>query len=214
MTLEESSTSITPSDITCHNVLAIAEVNVELDLDKVVKNFKNAEYDPAKFNCVRVRDWKRGCTVAIFSSGKLQVTGASNPEDAKRAMRVIAYRLKHKLGYSEVIFSNVKIDNILATFDIGTKMDLYGISRDSDITCTYMPSQFAAAVVREVKTGVVIDVFASGKMNIKGKESLENLCAGVNEVMPKIARHICDRLEDSEHDSDENDYDGKRPKLG
>ena len=205
---DESSTRITPADITCHNVLAMCEVNVELDLDKVVGFFKNAEYDPAKFNCVRVRDWKRRCTVAIFSSGKLQVTGAADPEDARRAMRVAAYRLKHKVGYIDLVFSNIKIDNILATFDICTKMDLYGISRDPDITCTYMPSQFPAAVVREVKTGVVIDVFASGKMNIKGKESLDNLCAGVNEVMPKIARHICDRLEDA-HDED----DSKRVKI-
>lgn len=209
---EESSTCITPSDITCHNVLAISEVNVDLDLDKVAKNFKNVEYDPSKFNCVRVRDWKRKCTVAIFSSGKLQVTGASNPGDARKAMKVVAYRLKHKLGYSDIVFSNVKIDNILATFDIGTKMDLYGISRDPEITCTYMPSQFAAAVVREVNTGVVIDVFASGKMNIKGKDSLENLCAGVNHVMPKIARHICDRLEDLDED-DNHHNDTKRSRL-
>ena len=209
--VDNTSTSITPSDITCHNVLAIAELNTELDLDKIVRLFKNSEYDPSKFNCVRVRDWKRKCTVAIFSSGKLQVTGASNPDDARRAMKVVAYRLKNKLGHSEIVFSNLKIDNILATFDIGTKMDLYGISRDQEITCTYMPSQFAAAVVREVQTGVVIDVFASGKMNIKGKESLENLCNGVNQVMPKIARHICDRLEDLEEIGEDKVKDEENP---
>ena len=203
--MEETTTEIKPSDLVCHNVLAIAEVNVDLDLDRVIMGFKNAEYDAAKFNCVRVRDWTQKCTVAIFSSGKLQVTGAANPTDARAALKFVAYRLKTRLGYSEIIFSNLKIDNILATFDIGTRMDLYGISRDPAITCTYMPSQFAAAVVREVKTGVVIDVFASGKMNIKGKDSLERICLGVNELMPLIAKHICERLEDVQDDSKEDE---------
>jgi TATA-box binding protein (TBP) (component of TFIID and TFIIIB) len=187
-------------------------VNVELDLDKVISKFKNAEYDSAKFNCVRVRDWANKCTVAIFASGKLQVTGASNPEDARRALKFVAYRLKNKIGYSNIVFSNLKIDNILATFDIGTRMDLYGISRDPEITCTYMPSQFAAAVVREVKHGVVIDVFASGKMNIKGKDSLENICVGVNELMPKIAKHICASLEEPA-DQEQHQEDSKKIRL-
>jgi len=211
---EIDSTEIKPSDLVCHNVLAIAEVNVELDLEKVISGFKNAEYDSAKFNCVRVRDWTHKCTVAIFASGKLQVTGASNPENAKTALKFAAYRLKNKIGYSEIIFSNIKIDNILATFDIGTRMDLYGISRDPLITCTYMPSQFAAAVVREVRlgTGVVIDVFASGKMNVKGKDSLEKICIGVNELMPKIAKHICESL-DHDDGIDHGTADTKRTRL-
>ena len=184
---------IQPSDLTCHNVLAIAEVNIPLDLSKVVREFKNAEYDDAKFNCVRVRLWKYGCTVAIFTSGKLQVTGASNPENAKLALKTVAYRLRQKFG-ADVVFSSYRIDNLLATFDIGSRMDLYGLSRDPQLTVTYMPSQFAAAVVREITTGVVIDVFSSGKMNIKGRGDLTRICAGVNKLMPEIAKHLCEEL--------------------
>lgn len=196
-------TTIRPEDLVCHNVLAIAEVNCALDLGKVVRGFKNAEYDASKFNCVRVRLWKRKCTVAIFSSGKLQVTGASDPVQARLALLQTAYRLKTKLGFP-VIFSNLKMDNILCTFDIGKKMDLFGISRNPEIVCTYMPSQFAAAVVREKNSGVVIDVFASGKINIKGRESLEKICSGINAVMPLIARHIClDLFEDDENYQDQ-----------
>lgn len=187
--------TIRPEDLVCHNVLAIAETNCALDLAKVVAGFKNAEYDASKFNCVRVRLWRHKCTVAIFSSGKLQVTGASDLKNAKMALMKCAYRLKTKLGYSDIAFSNLRMDNILCTFNIGSKMDLLGISRDQTITCTYMPSQFAAAVVREVSTGVVIDVFSSGKMNIKGKESLERICTGINILMPKIAKHICQQLD-------------------
>ena len=196
MTEDDSSLIISPNDLVCHNVLAIAELNCLLDLAKVVRKFKNAEYDASKFNCVRIRSWKHKCTVAIFSSGKLQVTGASDPGAARMALKECGYRLKTKLGYSDIIFSNLKMDNILCTFDIGTKMDLFGISRDPELTCTYMPAQFAAAVVRT--PGVVIDVFASGKMNIKGKESIEKICEGVNLLMPKISKHICQSLEDED----------------
>lgn len=190
------SITITPADLTCHNVLAIAEVNATLNLSRVVRVFKNAEYDDSKFTSVRVRMWKYGCTVAIFSSGKLQVTGAAKPTDAHTALKVVAYRLK-KFVDPSIQFSNVRFDNILATFDIGSRMDLFGLSRDAALTVTYMPSQFAAAVVRETSgTGVVIDVFGSGKMNIKGKEGLERVCQGVNLVMPKIVKHLCQQLEE------------------
>jgi transcription initiation factor TFIID TATA-box-binding protein len=190
---------IRPSDLVCHNVLALAEVNRSLNLEKVVRYMKHAEYDDTKFSCVRVRLWKYRCSVAIFSSGKLQVTGAETPEDAHNALRFIAFRLKNLCASDPkgdpVIFSNFRIDNVLATFDIGSKMDLYGLSRDPDLTVTYMPSQFAAAVVREVSSGVVVDVFSSGKMNIKGKGTLDRICKGVNMLMPKIARHLCEDLE-------------------
>jgi len=60
-----------------------------------------------------------------------------------------------------------------------------------------MPSQFAAAVVREVSgTGVVMDVFGSGKINIKGRGGLEKVCEGVNILIPSIIRHLCETLED------------------
>lgn len=190
------SIEIHPSDLVCHNVLALAELNSELDLSRTVTCFKNSEFEPTKFNCVRTRDWANRCTISVFASGKLQATGASHPDSARKALLQAAHRIRAKLELRDVIFSNLRFENILATFDIGTKMDLYGLSRDPDITCTYMPSQFAGAVVREVKlgTGVVVDVFASGKMNVKGKESLDRICLGLNSLMPLIARHICDTL--------------------
>jgi TATA-box binding protein (TBP) (component of TFIID and TFIIIB) len=187
---------IKPSDLVCHNVLAIAETNVQLNLVKVIRVFKNAEYDETKFACVRVRLWKYRCTVAVFSSGKLQATGASHPDDAHIALKFIAYRLKKHLD-PNIAFSNLRFDNMLATFDLGTKMDLLGLSKDPSLTVTYMPSQFAAAVVREVTgTGVVMDVFSSGKINIKGKIGLDKICEGVNILMPRIIHHICESLED------------------
>lgn len=189
----EVDVEIRPADLVCHNVLALAEVNRTLDLSKVVGWMKHAEFDDTKFSCVRVRLWQFRCSVAIFSSGKLQVTGASTPEDAHDALRFVAFRLQKFLGAS-IVFSNFRIDNVLATFDIGSRMDLYGLSRDTQLTVTYMPSQFAAAVVREISTGVVIDVFSSGKMNVKGRGDLERICKGVNILMPNIARHLCEDL--------------------
>lgn len=186
--------TITPKDLVCHNVLAIGQVNIPLDLSKVVRLFKNAEYDDSKFNCVRMRLWKFRCTVAVFASGKLQATGASSTEDAHVALKYVAYRLKSI--FPSVIFSGFKIDNLLATFDIGARMDLLGLSRDPSLTVTYMPQQFAAAVVREVsqQTGVVVDVFSSGKMNVKGRGGMENVCKGVNLLMPSIVKHLCEEL--------------------
>lgn len=191
---EDIDIEIKPSDLVTHNVLAMAEVNRSLDLEKVIKLMKRSEYDQQKFNCVRVRLPKPRCTVSIFSSGKLQVTGARSPEEGHYALKFIAFRLKKLYGDNSVIFSGFKIENLLATFDIGSRMDLHGLSQDKGLTVTYMPSQFAAAVVREVTRGVTVDVFSSGKMNIKGRGSMDNICKGVNMIMPGIAKHMCEEL--------------------
>ena len=186
---------IKPEDVVCHNVLAHAETHCPIDLKEAVKIFRNAEFDPSKFACVRIRYWSPACTVSIFANGKLQATGARTVEDAKLAMKKAAYRLLTVGQNTKVRFTGFKAENILATMDFGQPVNLLGLSRDKEIVCTYEPTRFSAVVVRDpTGSGVTIDVFSTGKVNIKGNGSVENLCSVVTRIAHIIKRHFCETL--------------------
>ena len=187
---------VKPKDVICHNVLALAETHCPIDLPSAVTVFRNAEYDPTKFSCVRVRYWNPACTVAIFSNGKLQATGAKTIEDARLAMKKVAYRLLTLGQNPKVRFTAFRAENILATMDVGVAINLLGLSKDKELVCTYEPTRFSAVVIRDPSgSGVTIDVFSTGKINLKGNGSLENLCTCVSKVIHVIERHVCQTLD-------------------
>ena len=187
---------VLPSNIVCHNVLAHADLHCGIDLKAAVKIFRNAEYDPVKFACVRVRYWQHGCTVSIFSNGKVQTAGGKSTEEARLALKKAAYRLKTKGVNDKVRFTGFRVENILATMDLGVSMNLLGLSRDREIVSTYEPTRFSAVVIRDpAGSGVTIDVFSTGKVNLKGSESTDKLCTAVNKVMHILQRHACEALE-------------------
>lgn len=186
---------ITPRDVVCHNVLAHAETHCPIELKDAVTIFKNAEYDPSKFSCVRIRYWNPACTVSIFANGKLQATGARTVEDAKLAMKKAAYRLLTTGQNPKVKFTGFRAENILATMDLGQPMNLLGLSRDKEIVSTYEPTRFSAVVIRDpTGSGVTIDVFSTGKVNIKGNGSVEHLCSVVSKIAHVLKRHFCETL--------------------
>jgi transcription initiation factor TFIID TATA-box-binding protein len=188
-------TEITPEDVVCHNVLAHAEMHCLVDLKEAIKVFRNAEYDPGKFSCVRIRYWNPACTVSVFANGKLQATGAKTIEDARLAMKKAAYRILTVGGNHKVRFTGFRAENILATMDLGEPINLMGLSRDKEVVCSYEPTRFSAVVIRDpTGSGVTVDVFSTGKVNLKGNGSLENLCNVVTKILHVLKRHVCETL--------------------
>ncbi|EER15847.1 TATA-box factor binding protein, putative [Perkinsus marinus ATCC 50983] len=192
----DSGLGVSTEDIFCQNVLAHANLNTTFELTQIVKGFRNAEYDPSKFPCVRIRYWRPQCTIAVFRSGKIQATGAASPEDARLAMHRTAARLKARMNCERVKFSDFTCDNILATYDLGSTMNLLGLSRAPAFAnvVAYEPSRYPAVVLRDPGRGVTVDVFSTGRVSMKGKTSIENLCDALNEMLPHILDYRCESL--------------------
>jgi TATA-box binding protein (TBP) (component of TFIID and TFIIIB) len=181
---------ITVGELTTHNVLAHADTHCSINLKQAVRIFPCSEYDPSKFQSVRIK--LEDGSVSVFSTGKLQITGARSVAGAKSVLKKVAYRLKQKLPSlkSNVKFSSFRAENILATMDLGFPVNLVGLSRDPLLVTAYEPSRFAAVVIRDPgDTKVTVDVFSSGKVNLKGGVSVENLCSAVNKCLNVIAKY-------------------------
>eukprot|EP00911_Craspedida_sp_UC1_P000260 UC1_evm1s199 len=152
------------------NIVATVNLNTKLDLRHIALHVRNAEYTPKRFAAVIVRMRVPHTTALIFSSGKMVVTGGKSEEDAWKAARRFA-RIVQKLGYTDVRFTDYKVQNMVGSCDCKFPIRLEGLAAAHQIFCIYEPEVFPGLVYRMVEPKLVLLVFVSGKIVITGAKS-------------------------------------------
>lgn len=148
------------------NLVATAEVSQPIPLVRLA-NQKQFLYDRAIYHCAYLKDKKTSAKVAIFSSGKMICIGARRLEDAKRSLAYAQKRLVD-LGIIRPIKIVVRIQNIVATGDIGAPIDVERLATKLP-NVIYEPEQFPGAIfhAKELQ-GASVLIFASGKVVFAG----------------------------------------------
>ncbi|XP_017166246.1 TATA-box-binding protein 2-like isoform X3 [Poecilia reticulata] len=104
-----------PVDLTfkpqINNVLSTAKLGCKLDLDFIVRNTWNCEYNPKTFPAITIRIRKPRSTARLFRNGTLVCAGATSIDESHRAARKFA-RIVQKLNFP-VRLLNFQIKNIL-----------------------------------------------------------------------------------------------------
>jgi len=80
--------------IQIQNIVASANLGVEVDLEKAAYLLPNTMYEPEQFPGLIHRMDDPKVVLLIFSSGKMVITGAKSEEDVQRAVINIYNRLK------------------------------------------------------------------------------------------------------------------------
>ncbi len=80
--------------IQIQNIVASANLNVEVDLEKAAYLLPNTMYEPEQFPGLIHRMDDPKVVLLIFSSGKMVITGAKSEEDVQRAVYNIYRKLK------------------------------------------------------------------------------------------------------------------------
>jgi len=114
--------------------------------------------------------------------------GTKSYEDAKHDLNYAAKRLA-ELGLITAVRINVKLQNIVATGDIGHALDIERLSYKLP-NIMYEPEQFPGAIyyAKELE-GASILIFASGKVVFAGLKRQELLEVG-KRVLIDLARMI------------------------
>src|SRR6266568_1686528 len=104
------------------NVVATAQVNQFVDLGRlaVAEGFR---YDPAIYQCAYLKDHGTKGKVSIFSSGKMISYGTKSFEAASRDLNYASTKLA-ELGLISRVRVDAKLQNIVATGDLGKPVDL------------------------------------------------------------------------------------------
>ena len=153
--------------LTITNVVVQAQLNVNLDLYKLVHSLNNVKYNPKRFSAMIWHHKRIGGSCLLFKNGQMICNGAKSWEEARNKVRKYS-RVLQKLGYP-VSLSYVKLITASAVANLEKVLDL-----PSFLTlpgCAYEPELFNAAVF--YRNSVHFSCFSTGKIVITGITSLK-----------------------------------------
>ncbi len=80
--------------IQIQNIVASANLNVQVDLEKAAYLLENSMYEPEQFPGLIYRLDEPRVVLLLFSSGKMVITGAKKEEEVKRAVETVYRKLE------------------------------------------------------------------------------------------------------------------------
>ncbi len=120
-------------------------------------------------------------SMLVFSSGNCVITGTRSEQQLKKAVNRFVDILK-KCGYKLPGEPELKIQNIVASADIGRKLNLDLIALSGGYNIIYEPEIFPGCIYRDEELRVVLLLFRSGKVVCTGAKSIEH----VKKVLRKL----------------------------
>ncbi len=168
-------------------VLSVTYEDVKFNLERLARSLDEARYDPEVFPGIAYKSMDPKASFLIFSSGKMNCVGAKSMNDAKLAIKKLTRKLK-KVGVKIKSEPQVKVQNIVASFDFGREFDLERIARTFDNT-EYEPEVFPGLVFRLEEPKVVVLLFVSGKGVCAGAKSMADIKRAGAKIIKLLKRH-------------------------
>jgi transcription initiation factor TFIID TATA-box-binding protein len=173
-------------NITIQNIVATTTIAKTLDLVEISSILPNSEYDIGRFpGLIYHMDNPKTATL-LFSSGKVVCTGAKNIKDAQISIEHIAKEL-HKNKIKVDTKPKITVQNIVATHDIGTPLNLNSISVSLGLeNVEYEPEQFPGLVYRVFNPKVVALLFGSGKVVCTGAKNPDDIKIAIKKIKKEL----------------------------
>ena len=180
-----------------HNLVGTARIDlhsVELDLPSISMFMPNGIFDRQKFAAITVRLHNPKCTVLLFSSGKMVLTGCKTFLQCLCASHDIANLVKQAYPNISLRLGGVSIQNIVGNADLNLaddeRIDLDAIMEDHNVYCTYLKHMFPGLIFRPPNSPVVLLLFLSGKVVITGGKSSHDVYYGWKRLWPTVRQYI------------------------
>lgn len=169
------------------NIVSTVDMKCKLDLKTIALNARNTEYNPKRFAAAIMKIRNPKTTALIFSSGKMVCTGAKSEEDSKKAAKKYAKTIKN-MGF-DVRFTDFKVQNIVASADVGFAIRLESLSHKHAEFCQYEPEIFPGLIYRIYQPKVVVLIFVSGKIVLTGAKTREQIKEAYVNILPALQMH-------------------------
>jgi transcription initiation factor TFIID TATA-box-binding protein len=166
------------------NVVAFASLGKDIELNKLVAEVENTEYEPEQFPGLVYRTQDPRAAALIFSSGKIVCTGAKSIDMAKVAMHKVVERVK-KTGIDLPSKFNIKVENIVASAKILANLNLEDIAFALE-NAEYEPEQFPGLVYRITEPRVAFLIFSSGKLICTGAHTIDDIHTALGKLKVKL----------------------------
>ena len=179
----KSSVVIPPYQL--QNVVSTFSLGVTgLNLRYIALKFGFAEFNPQTFAAATLRCRNPRTTALAFASGNMVCTGGRSELESRYASRKYV-RIFQQVGIP-VCFSKFKIQNIVASANVGFTLKLQAISDDYGPYVTYEPDLFPGLIFRSINPKLVFLCFRSGKVVITGAKNKQQIDKTYNSLFCNI----------------------------
>lgn len=182
---------------TTHNIVGTALLKSELlplQLRVVSELVPNLIYDKQKFAAITLKIAEPNCTVLLFTSGKMVLTGCKSFTECVVAAHEVRKILQQGFPTHKIALVDVSIQNVVANADVrlgeGDSIDLDLMLAEHKVHCTYLKNMFPGLIFRPNQSPVVLLIFKSGKVVITGGKSLADIQTGWRGLWPTIRSYI------------------------
>lgn len=167
-----------------HNIVCTAKLkcsHMPLNLAVIHGLLPCSMYDQRRFAAMTVRLANPFCTILLFSSGKMVVTGGKHWYDCVLCSLMITDLLTQCLVGQTFELVACDVQNIVAHVEIplcGGKLDLDQMYSELNLYSTYQKSMFPGLIYRPPSSPVVLLCFDSGKIVITGGKTTTDIQLG------------------------------------
>lgn len=151
------------------NVVVHAALHTTIDLEHLAKSIIDIRYDPTIFPAVIWQHRKIGGNCLVFKNGKLNCSGSSSVQQAKKRLRQYA-RLIQKLGY-DVVLNKIDLITMSAVHQLSSRLDFTQLCKD--LHASYEPDVHNAAMLKRGR--LHFNCFHTGKVVITGIKNLDDI---------------------------------------
>jgi transcription initiation factor TFIID TATA-box-binding protein len=180
-----------------HNLVGTCKVvhNMSsLNLQAVSDMLPNAVFEKQKFAAITIRLGKPTCTVLLFTSGKMVLTGCKSLLDCILASKIVADLLRKVFPGNDFKLDMIKIQNIVGNALVHMKqneeLDLPRFYTDFNIYSTYQPNMFPGLIYRPTALPIVLLIFFSGKVVITGAKNMQDVYSGWTSIFLLLQQYV------------------------
>ena len=177
-------------EIKVENIVATTTIAEQLELNKVMVYLKGGTFNPERFPGLIYHSLQPKSAVLLFRSGKLVCTGTRTLDEVNKVITDIVKTLKkHNSGALGVVLKpQIQIQNIVASADLETKIDLVQIAITFGIErIEYEPEQFPGLVYRLKDPKTVCLLFSSGKVVCTGATNIGDIRLAVEKIRKELS---------------------------
>ena len=182
-----------------HNLVGTSRIVSHLhrlDLRAISHLIPNAKFEKQKFAAITIRLGQPVCTVLLFTSGKMVLTGCKSMLDCILASTSVYYHLRAGFPGVHFVLEAVKIQNIVGNAQLslpaGCHLNLLQFYETYNIYCTYQPSMFPGLIYRPSDLPIVLLIFYSGKVVITGAKCMVDVYQGWAKVLKLLQNFVTD----------------------
>jgi len=166
------------------NIVASTYLNHDIPLIKLAEKLPNTEYNPEQFPGLVMRIKEPKTSALIFGSGKVVCTGARSMNKLRESIKQIVKNVE-KVGIKITIQPRVKVQNMVASGDIGMDLNLNMLAMELENT-EYEPEQFPGLVYKLSGTRATFLLFSNGKIVCTGTRSEPMLKDALNKLISTL----------------------------